>query len=154
MSPSFSTAESEWLAQVAAMREAIAEIKLTQPITGAVESYGQHIVSEDDDWELNDRSLTDEIWDIFSEDDDEVNGGGRSGSTSNDSDNEELEATFVGGEEGLGYDLEWLQGKCLALTDRQSSGLDSSQLQDHLHKLLLSEMGSKSWGIYRGLYEY
>ena len=70
---------------------------------------------------------------------------GRSGSNSNYSDNEELEAAFGG--EGLDYNLEWLQEKCLALTDRQGSGLESSQLQDHLHKLLLSEMGSKSWGI-------
>lgn len=135
MSPSFSTAESEWLAQVAAMREAIAEIKLTQP-TGEFETYGQDTVMDDGD--LSDRS-SDEIWDIFSED--EVNG--RSGSISNDSD--ELEPTLD--VEGSGYNFGWLREKCLALTDRHSSGLECSQLEDHLRKLLLSDMGSKSSGI-------
>lgn len=138
MSPSFSTAESQWLAQLAVMREAIAEVKLDQP-TGEFQKYGQDLVMDDED--LSGGS-SDEIWDIFSED--EVNG--RSGSISNNSD--EIDPTLDG--EDNGYDLEWLREKCMALTDRHNSGLESDHLQDHLRKLLMSNMGSKSSGITTG----
>lgn len=137
MSPSFSTAESQWLAQLAAMREAIAEIKLDQP-TGEFQSYGQDLVMEDED--LSERS-SDEIWDIFGGD--EVNG--HSTSISNDSDEFD---SFLDGERN-GFDLEWLREKCVALADHHSSGLESEHLQDHLRKLLMSKMGSELSNIIR-----
>ena len=131
MSPSFSSAESQWLAQLAAMREAIAEVKLDQS-TGEFQSYGHDLLIDDED--LSEES-SDEIWDIFGED--QVNG--HSSSTSNDSD--ELDAVPDG--EGKSYDLEWLREKCVALTDRHSSGLESEHLQDQLRRLLMSNMGSE-----------
>lgn len=133
MSPSFSTAESQWLAQLAAMREAIAEIKLDQP-HGGLQSYGQSLMLDDED--LSEGS-SDEIWDIFGED--QVNG--HSSSISNGSD--ELDVLTDG--EDKTFDLEWLQEKCVALTDRHGVGLESEQLQDQLRNLLMSNMGSESW---------
>ena len=131
MSPSFSNAESQWHAQLAAMREAIAEIKLDQP-NGEFQSYGQDLVIDDED--LSERS-SDEIWDIF--DEDQVND--RSSSISNGSD--QLDTLPDG--EYKPSDLEWLQEKCVALTDRHGLGLDSEQLQEQLRNLLMSNLGSE-----------
>lgn len=131
MSPSFSTAESQWLAQLAAMREAIAEVKFDQPI-GELQSYGQDLVINDED--LSEGSL-DDIWDVFGED--QVNG--YSSSISNDLDEPD---SILNGEDNS-YDLEWLREKCVALTDRHGSGLESEHLQDQLRKLLKADMGSE-----------
>lgn len=130
MLPSFNTAESQWLAQLAAMREAIAEVKLDQS-TGELQKYGEDLVM--DDGNLSGES-SDEIWDIFSEDD--VNG--YSSSISNDHD--EIKPDTDG--EDSGYDLEWLGEKCRALTNHNSSGLESNHLQDQLFELLISDMQS------------
>lgn len=131
MSPSFSTAESQWHAQLAAMREAIAEIKVDQP-NGEFQSYGQDLEIDDED--LSEGS-SDEIWDIFAED----QANDHSSSISNDSN--ELDALPNG--EYKPNDLEWLQEKCVALTDRHGLGLDSKQLQDQLWNLLMSNLGSE-----------
>jgi antiviral helicase SLH1 len=132
MSPSFSTAESQWLAQLAAMREAIAEVKLDQS-TSQLQKYGQDIVMDDGD--LSGES-SDEIWDIFGEDD--INGC----SSSVPNDQAESEPNIDG--EYSGYDLEWLREKCRALTYHNSSGLETNHLQDQLLALLVSDMQSKS----------
>ena len=129
MSLSFSSAESQWLAQLAAMREAIAEVKLDQP-TGDFESYGHDL----DDEDLSEGN-SDEFWDIFGED----NVNGHSSSISNHSDERD---GILDGEDNV-YDLEWLQEKCVALTDRHSSGLESERLQEDLRRLLMSKMRSE-----------
>lgn len=137
MSPSFNIAESQWLAQLAAMREAIAELKLDQPL-GELPKYGQDIVMNDED--PSGGSL-DGIWDVFG--DDEVDG-----SISSYSD--EIEQAVNGDV----YDLEWLRDKCMDITDRQGSDLESGHLQDHVYQLLLSNIGSTSLGIFTDHHDY
>jgi hypothetical protein len=114
------------------MRAAIAEMKLDNS-TGELPKYGQDILKDDESLSA---ASSDDIWDIFSPD--EVNGSSN-GSLADGS--EEAQPTLDGG--NVEYNLEWLREKCVALTDHHRSGLDSDQLQDHLCKLLFSNMESE-----------
>lgn len=128
MSPAAESAESQWLAQLAAMREAIAGLKLEQP-NGSVQEYGHDLLVDDDD--LTGDSGKDAIWDIFSEEEDYVYS-----SDLLDEDDENLpgEGTF-----GDKHGLDWLRSKCVAFTSRKS-GLDASELHEQLLALLESDM--------------
>lgn len=128
MSPAAESAESQWLTQLAAMREAIAGLKLDQP-NGSVQEYGHDLLVEDDD--LTGDSGNDDIWDVFSEDE-----GYEYSSDSLDGEDEALpeEETF-GGKHGQ----DWLRSKCVAFTS-EKSGLDASELHEQLLGLLASDM--------------
>lgn len=128
MSPAAESAESQWLTQLAAMREAIAGLKLDQP-NGSVQEYGHDLLVEDDD--LSGDSGNDDIWDVFSEDE-----GYEYSSDSLDGEDEALpeEETF-GGKHGQ----DWLRSKCVAFTS-EKSGLDASELHEQLLGLLASDM--------------
>ena len=124
MSPA---AESQWLAQLAAMRDAIAGLKLDQS-NGSMQDYGCDLLVEDDD--LTGDSGNDDIWDVFSEEED------------NDycSDLLDGEESFLDRNTSIdGYDPSWLHGKCLEFTSGKS-GLDASELQQELSALLASDM--------------
>lgn len=110
MTPSVESAQSQWLAQLAAMREAIADLKLNQASVNG-QAYGHDIVLDDDD--ATGGSSIDDIWDTLSED--ENNG--------YSSDNlEGAEQHPVGGYgDAHDYDQTWLRTKCVALASRRSA---------------------------------
>lgn len=116
--------ELQWLAQLAAMRQAVAEIKLDQH-DGQVEGYGHNIVVDDED--LTGENF-DDIWDIFSESEDDYGGD----NTNNEKDQDMFKSGFG-----------WLRNQCVALTSRRHR-LDAGQLQDQLYSLLVSDMKSMS----------
>ena len=127
MSPSIQSVQSQWLAQLASMRAAIAELKLNQVDSNA-QSYGQDLLLDDDD--LTGGSGSDDIWDILSEEtDDEY---------SSDQLNGKEEAHTNGDFDGLEYDLGWLRSKTVAFASRRS-GLDAHELQEQIVALLASD---------------
>ncbi|KAK5018254.1 putative steryl acetyl hydrolase mug81, partial [Cryomyces antarcticus] len=126
MSPSAETAESLWLAQLSAMREAIAELKLPRQDDGQV--YGQDIVVDDEDFSGTNSS--DDIWDLISDDEDDPYSSDQlDGADGYSSD------AFVDGD---AYDQSWLRKQCMELATR-GSGLDSDALQEQLMAALSSD---------------
>ncbi|KAK5293299.1 putative steryl acetyl hydrolase mug81, partial [Cryomyces antarcticus] len=126
MSPSAETAESLWLAQLSAMREAIAELKLPRQDDGQV--YGQDIVVNDEDFSGTNSS--DDIWDLISDDEDDPYSSDQlDGADGYGSD------AFVDGD---AYDQSWVRKQCMELATR-GSGLDSDALQEQLMAALSSD---------------
>lgn len=124
-----STPKSPWLAQLAAMRQAVSELKLNRQ-DGQVKGYGHSIVVDDEDF--SDENF-DVIWDIFSESEEDE----RSSLTSNNLESPENERD----QHGIDFSLGWLRNRCVALTNR-THRLDAGQLQDQLCLLLVSDMRS------------
>lgn len=124
MSPSLDNVQSQWLAQLTAMREAIAELKM--PTDGEkVHTYGQDILLDDD--ELSGTASGDDIWDLISDEwEDEYS-----------SDHlDEVDRV------GLGqnvYDQTWLSRKCDTIAQR-SSGLNGPTLQEQIMAVLTSDI--------------
>lgn len=127
-----SQVESEWLAQVAAMRQAIAGLKLPDdpnPVT-----YGADLSLSDDDFSSQPGSVED-IWDLVSDD----------GYTSDDFDDingvplpyEETSGTEL----NQGYNLNWLERKCEAMAEKKQ-GLNAEELLQQLNALLVSDSPS------------
>ncbi|KAL8747921.1 MAG: hypothetical protein Q9190_000245 [Brigantiaea leucoxantha] len=127
MSSTAFTAESEWLGQLAAMREAIAELRLGQQ-NGLSSAYGNEVPVDDEDDDSND-STNDDIWDVYSE-----------------IDGSEYSSDLLNGAEGYAspktknyeHSSEWLNEKCKALAGR-TGGLSASELQDEISVLLSSD---------------
>ncbi|KAL8694639.1 MAG: hypothetical protein Q9218_000734 [Villophora microphyllina] len=127
MSPSTFSTESQWLAQVAAMREAIANLKLDQR-NGKSQAYGHDIPLEEE--ETSDSSGKDDLWDIFSESDEEQ----ETSDLADDVDRSPIpEVTpFAGAGE-------WLKKRCSDLAQR-NAGLSAVDLQEQIAALLASDM--------------
>lgn len=128
MSPSLKTAESHWLSQLAAMRQAIADLKLDQP-TADSQGYGHDLPIDYD--ELTAGSSSDDIWNVFS-----------------DEDEDDDTSDMLDGVEGLpsdsnsydlGYGPEWLRDKCATCTSNQA-GLEAEELHQQLSTLLATDM--------------
>lgn len=128
MSPSLSSAESEWLTQLAAMRDAIAELNLTlyESSPGSKLLYSDQ--TSDD---LSDSPSLDDVWDLVSdEESDFVNGDGF----------EEAGAALpqsTGSPEKL-HALDWLQSKSVAFAHKREA-LSSSELQQQIIAVLASD---------------
>ena len=125
-------AQSQWLAQLASMREAIAELKLDT--SGKMDyAYGHDLVLDDED--LTAGSGTDDIWD-------------KSGGEEEDDDyssdlleiSEEIHTN--GDSNGVSYWKAWLHAKTAVFTGRRS-GLDAGQLYEQVLALLASD--SRGW---------
>ena len=128
MSPSLDTAQSQWLAQLASMRAAIAELKLNQA-NGNVQEYGHDIVLDDDD-DLTGGSGSDGIWDIMSDkEEDEY--------SSDYLDGPEEDVTHSDVDRSK-FDQAWLRAKCTSFASRKS-GLDKDELQDQILALLAAD---------------
>jgi len=128
MSPSLANAESQWLSQLAAMRQAIADLKLDQS-NDETHQYGRDIVIDDDD--LLGGSSSDDLWNVFSEDEDDEY-------TSDMIDGFEDYRPDRGVEGGV-FGQVWLRSKCLAFASRKA-GLDSEELRQQLLSMLASDM--------------
>ncbi|KAH0845004.1 hypothetical protein AYO21_04074 [Fonsecaea monophora] len=118
--------EEQWLAQVAAMRQAIADLKLPS-LNDESQMYGSDL---DLDEELSE-DIDDDIWDAesavdespFTDDvDDTVNGFKTPNRATN----------------GV-FDKTWLRSKCAAWARTSSSGIDSTDIEHQITALLASD---------------
>ncbi len=128
MLPSYEAAESQWRSQLTTMRQAIAELKLDQT-NGQPQAYGQDIFI--DDGNLTGSGSDDDLWNVFSEEED--------GEYSSDM----LDGVADCGSElelyGLDYGPAWLKTKCIAFAS-QNAGLGAEELHQQISAMLVSDM--------------
>ena len=129
MSPSLNTLESQWRVQYAAMRKALAKSE-TEQSSGERKPYGHDIVLDDED--LTASSGSDDVWDIFSDDEQDAH---------YNSDNLESVTGYSNGrpKSSYSYGQEWLGSKCFAFASGKP-GLDAQELQQQLSSMLVSDM--------------
>ena len=129
MSSSLEKAESEWLAQYAALRQTLAELKIEQP-NGDIREYGHDIVLDDE--HLTDGSGSNDLWNVLS--DDEQDG-------EYSSDVSDGIADFPNGNPKSAYPhgQEWLRSKCLAFASSKP-GMDAQEISQQLFAMLASDM--------------
>lgn len=117
--------ESQWMQQLAAMREAIAELKLPDHAVSDGPSYGSDL-DLDIDEEYSSPATVDDIWDVISSDEeslddlDDING---------------VPLPPTGG-----YDYAWLETKCQTLAG-QKGGLDHGELVQQITAVLAADSG-------------
>lgn len=119
--------ESQWVQQMQAMRDAIAELKLPSANGDDTQSYGHDI--DLSDFDSPDASGSDDIWDLISGDEEEEevlsdasDSFWQEASTSNDT-----------------YNADWLTSVCMVAASK-NSGLDAKDLQDQVSSLLVSDI--------------
>lgn len=128
MSPSFQTAETEWLSQLAAMRNAIAEIKIDEP-NGVNLPYG-HDLNLDSD-AITGQSSSDDVWDISSEEYEE--------DYSSDALDDLDGAPAARSKSEGGHDADWLQIQCLDYVQTKSD-IDPNELYEQLSAMITSDL--------------
>lgn len=134
MSQTLKAKESQWLAQFTSMREAIAQLKLDGPPSMA-QRYGHDIAVDDAD--LSSGS-SDDIWNVFSEEDEEEAEDDQSVFSDTDI------TPSWNNHEGSGSRIEWLRKKCSSVSANHGDlGLDAGRLEDQLLAFLASDMQSK-----------
>ncbi|SMR47532.1 unnamed protein product [Zymoseptoria tritici ST99CH_3D1] len=131
MSPSADSAAAQWLEQLAAMRAAIADLKLPQT-NGQVdtEAYGSDLDLNDDD--LSPGSGSDDIWDLISEEEDDT--------FSEESADVPEVATIAAEAQAKDGSRDWLRTKCENVA-RKGNGLDASSLEEQIVAVLASDSG-------------
>ncbi|CAG8891779.1 unnamed protein product [Penicillium egyptiacum] len=123
---SVAATESQWLTQLAAMRQAIADLKLPQDLPHESISYGSDIDLDIDD-DYSSPGTNDDVWDIISSDDE----------TSDDLDD-------LHGLDGLhlapvsSYNRLWLEDKCQDLAVRNST-MDATELAQQVIATLAAD---------------
>ncbi|OJD39756.1 activating signal cointegrator 1 complex subunit 3 [Diplodia corticola] len=127
MSPALEVAESQWLAQLAEMRAAIADLKLPQQ-NGDAPAYGADM--DIDDEELSGTASGDDIWDLISDEE-------SADYSSDQLDGADAVTTDAAAPAPL-YSQSWLSQQCAQVAQR-SSGLDAQSLQDQIIALLSSD---------------
>jgi antiviral helicase SLH1 len=132
MSPSADDATVRWLEQLAAMRAAIADLKLPQTNGDASPAYDEDYDLEEDD--LSPTSGSDDIWDLISHDEEE-----------DDYSEESLESApqppVADGVEKAGSATgtkEWLRSRCGEIA-RHGIGLEAETLQEQITAVLASD---------------
>ncbi|KAJ5130015.1 uncharacterized protein N7515_006054 [Penicillium bovifimosum] len=118
--------ESQWLSQLAAMRQAIADLKLPKDLPQESMSYGSDIELDIDD-DYSSPGTVDDVWDIISSDDE----------TSDDLD-DLLEADGLHLTHGSPYNRFWLEDKCQDLAMRNSS-MDAAELAQQIVATLAAD---------------
>ncbi|KAL9074921.1 MAG: hypothetical protein Q9157_004217 [Trypethelium eluteriae] len=137
MSPALESAESQWLAQLNAMRAAIAELNLPKDAEGS-KPYGYDFPLDDDDFTNSSSAAEDDLWDLI--DSDQVSSSSNVGSPSLNG----FTASVVDGE--ADFSLGWLQGQCRRLAS-QTSGLDAYVLEEQLLEILRNNDEDLQTGI-------
>jgi antiviral helicase SLH1 len=122
-----SSSESQWLSQLAAMRQAIADLKLPKHPPNNTVSYGSDVELDiDDDYASSGTAGTiDDVWDIISSDDETTE-------DIDDFDRVSLPPT------SSSYDWFWLEGKCQELAGRGSS-MDAAELAQQITATLAAD---------------
>ena len=129
MSPSLESKESNWLAQYAAMRQALAELRIEQPSRKG-KGYGDDIVLEDED--LTASGSSDDLWSLSSDSEHEAEYSSDTLDSFTGRPNGRTESPHP-------YGLKWLGSKCLAFANSKP-GIDAEELQQRLLAILASEM--------------
>lgn len=129
MAPSaLDSAEAQWQTQLAAMRAALADLKLPPKSDLDELPYGSDIEYDEDD-EPTSGNSGDDVWDFISETEDEV--------YSSDAYEEIPPQT-----ESVSYGPQWLQRKCDGLAAKKN-GLSGEDLQQQIVALLASDSGEE-----------
>ncbi|KAI9730047.1 MAG: hypothetical protein M1818_008316 [Claussenomyces sp. TS43310] len=125
MSPSIlGSAEAQWLAQLAAMRGALADLKLPSSHTDGQEiSYGSDIEFDDD---LSSGNSGDNVWDFITDTEEDQ----YSSDVVDEHDNQAIG--------DASYGPQWLRSKCIGFAARRQ-GLASEDLQEQILALLASD---------------
>ncbi|KAJ5771096.1 uncharacterized protein N7511_003147 [Penicillium nucicola] len=121
-----SATESQWLSQLAAMRQAIADLKLPQELPQEPIGYGSDIDLDFDD-DYSSPGTVDDVWDIISSDDE----------TSDDIDELDRTDEFPMEQESM-YNRLWLEDKCQDLAIR-NSGIDAAELSQQIIATLAAD---------------
>jgi antiviral helicase SLH1 len=125
MSPTaLATAEAEWQTQLAAMRAALADLKLPQKENREVLAYGSDISFDDDD-EFTSGNSGDDVWDFISDDDEALY-------------SSDLNEDSVPEVSTQGYGPQWLKSKCIGFAAKKQ-GLSGEDLQEQIMALLASD---------------
>lgn len=114
--------ESQWLAQLRSMREAIAELKLDQQ-DGEVQAYGHDILVDD-----TGGSSSDDLWDVWGDEEET-----ESSDLADGFEEDQVQPDY----ESTSYNRDWLWKKCFSLG---TSRLNPCQLDEQLSALLASDM--------------
>ncbi|KAL4865899.1 hypothetical protein BDV12DRAFT_199669 [Aspergillus spectabilis] len=118
--------ESQWLAQLAAMRQAIADLNLTKDPTTDHLTYGSDLDLDLD--ELSSAGTVDDVWDLISSDDE---------SASEDLDEIDHIPSPPTSEQ---YDQTWLQQRC-QLIAYQQPGVDANETAQQIIASLATDSG-------------
>ncbi|KAJ6115404.1 hypothetical protein N7486_001182 [Penicillium sp. IBT 16267x] len=110
-----SSNQSQWLSQLAAMRQAIADLKLPKELPHDTTGYGSDM-DLDIDEDYSSPSTVDDVWDIISSDDE----------TTDDLD----DVNEIPFSQTLPYDRLWLETKCQELSARSS--MDAAELSQQI----------------------
>jgi antiviral helicase SLH1 len=125
MSPAaLATAEAEWQTQLAAMRAALADLKLPQSENGEMAVYGSDIPFDDDD-DFTSGNSGDDVWDFITDDDDALY-------------SSDLNEDIVPEEPTQGYGPQWLKSKCDGFAAKKQ-GLSGEDLHGQIVALLASD---------------
>lgn len=125
MSPSLDSAEAQWQTQFAAMRAALAELRLPpKDMSNGSASYSSDINFIEDEGFTSGNS-GDDVWDFISDDEEDSYGSDF---------NEDLTPDAEAG----GYGPEWLKIKCLGFAARKQ-GLSGEDLEQQIMALLVSD---------------
>ncbi|KAJ5999523.1 hypothetical protein N7451_007333 [Penicillium sp. IBT 35674x] len=109
------SAQSQWLSQLAAMRQAIADLKLPKELPHDTTGYGSDM-DLDIDEDYSSPGTVDDVWDIISSDDE----------TTDDLD----DVNEIPFSQTLPYDRLWLETKCQELSARSS--MDAAELSQQI----------------------
>jgi antiviral helicase SLH1 len=126
MAPSVQDAQAQWLEQLAAMREAIAELNLPTT-TDKGPAYGDDIKFDENDF--SGTASGDDIWDVISDEYGE------------EYSSDHLDYSNEASSGGSRYDLQWLAEEC-ANVAWDSSGLDPGALKEQISAILASDSNS------------
>ncbi|KAK2759975.1 hypothetical protein FQN54_002711 [Arachnomyces sp. PD_36] len=121
-----SSAEAEWLAQLTAMRQAIADLKLPPKEESVQPAYGSDLDLDDlDEGFSSSGNSHDDIWDIISDE---------SGSNDALSDENDIPPADA----ALKHDYNWLEAKCGEIAATKQ-GLDASELVQQITAVLAAD---------------
>lgn len=125
MSPTaLATAEAEWHTQLAAMRAALADLKLPQKENEETLAYGSDISFGDED-DFTSGNSGDDVWDFITDSDEDLY-------------SSELNDDVAPEEPTQGYGPQWLKSKCIGFAGRKQ-GLSGEDLQEQIMALLASD---------------
>ncbi|EPS26377.1 hypothetical protein PDE_01313 [Penicillium oxalicum 114-2] len=122
-----STAESQWLSQLAAMRQAIADLKLPKGQNVEPISYGSDIDLDIDD-DYSSPGTVDDVWDIISSDDEADSG----------LDDLTDVPSHVAPSQSAAYDRTWLGERCLDVAMRNPT-MDAEELSQQIIAALATD---------------
>ena len=128
-STALDSAVAQWQTQLAAMRAALADLKLpTKSPNGVSSTYDSEFNFDDDDDEFTSGSSGDDVWDFISDSEGVVCS----------SDPNDLIPESSGSPNAGGYGLQWLTSQCIGFAGRKQ-GLSVEDLQAQIMALLASD---------------